>query len=104
MCSVYSGDRERPSREGGEAGHRGQGRCYGRNGGGEQDKSKEGELYTLGLTEVFFSMQLETGRMGSEDGGGSGGGQREWTRWREWACHELAEVRILYCQRYRVEW
>ena len=34
-------------------------------------------------------MQLETGRMGSKDGGGSGAGQREWTRWREWACHEL---------------
>ena len=78
MRCVYSGDRERPSREGGEAGHRGQGRCYGRDGGGEQDKSKEGELCTLGLTEVFL-MQLETGRMGSEDGGGSGGGQREWT-------------------------
>ena len=55
MCSVYSGDRERPSREGGEAGHRGQGGCYGRDGGGEQDKSKEGELCTLGLTEVFFN-------------------------------------------------
>ena len=37
-------------------------------------------------------MQLETGRMGSEDGGGSGGGQREWTRRREWACNELDEV------------
>ena len=45
-----------------------------------------------GVDRGVFLMQLETGRMGSEDGGGSGGGQREWTWCREWACHELAEV------------
>ena len=56
-----------------------------------------------GVDRGVFLMQLETERMGSKDGGGSGQGQREWTRWRKWACHELAEVRILYCQRYRVE-
>ena len=45
-----------------------------------------------GVDRGVFLMQLETGRMGSEDGGGSGGGQREWTRRREWACNELDEV------------